>query len=87
MQEFMEETFKTPIKENMQVEHFKHLQVDSLKKKENSQLLKLTHFKLRSVMCQKTIISQLNKVTQVNQDIKALFVETNEDKKFEKRTE
>ena len=38
-------------------------------------------------MCQKTIISQLNKVTQVNQDIKALFVETNEDKKFEKRTE
>ena len=38
-------------------------------------------------MCQKTIISQLNKVTQVNQDIKALFAETNEDKKFEKRIE
>ena len=38
-------------------------------------------------MCQKTIISQLNKVTQVNQDIKVLFVETNEDKKFEKRIE
>ena len=50
-------------------------------------MLKLTRFKLRSVMCQKTIISQLNKVTQVNQDIKVLFVETNEDKKFEKRIE
>ena len=90
MQEFLKETFKIPVNETnldraVQASATQHeaqliVQMDSLKKENQKLVAKVTSLETELSHVSESFTSQLDNVTQVNQEMKALLSGTNKDK-------
>ena len=92
MQEFLKETFKIPVNETnldraVQASATQHeaqliVQMDSLKKENQKLVAKVTSLETELSHVSESFTSQLDNVTQVNQEMKALLSGTNKDKEI-----